>query len=110
MKLIATTHFLWAGLAFGMLLAPMDYVFLLVFLGFLIILTRLARVPGGFFVGNVYVLDLLGIAEEPALAMVVVVHAATILTVAGVGAFSFWRNGITIGELRSLKKEVVGQS
>ncbi len=39
-KLIAITHFLWAGLAFGIVLRPGDYVFLVVFLDFLIILTR----------------------------------------------------------------------
>ncbi len=38
-KLVAITHFLWAGLAFGVVLRPADYVFLVVFLGFLIILT-----------------------------------------------------------------------
>ena len=46
-KLIATTHFLWAGLAFGVLLCPADYVFLVAFLGFLIIITRFARIPSG---------------------------------------------------------------
>ena len=69
-KLIAITHLLWAGLAFGVMLDPADYVFLVVFLGFLIILTRLARIPGGFFFGAIFALDLLGVAEEQALAMV----------------------------------------
>ncbi len=102
-KIIAITHYLWAGLAFGVLLDPADYVFLTVFLGFLIIITRFARIPGGFFLGNLFALDLLGVAEEKGLAMVMVVNAATILSVAGVGAISLWKNGVTIGEMRAIK-------
>ena len=79
-KLIATTHFLWARLVFGVVLRPAEYVFLLVFLGFLIILTRLVRIPGGFLVGGVFALDLLGVAEEQSLAMVLLVHFATLMT------------------------------
>ena len=69
-KLIALTHILWAGLAFGVVLRPADYVFLLVFLGFRIILTRFARILGGFFVGAIFALDLLGVPEEQALTAV----------------------------------------
>ena len=47
-KLVAITHFLWAGLAFGVVLRPADYLFLVIFPGFLIILTRFTRTPGGF--------------------------------------------------------------
>ncbi len=103
-KLIATTHFLWAGLAFGVVLRPADYVFLLVFLGFLIILTRLARIPGGFLVGGVFALDLLGVAEEQGLAMVLLVHFASLITVSSIGAFALWRNGVAIADLRSIKE------
>jgi hypothetical protein len=102
-KLIAATHFLWAGLAFGIFLRPADYIFLLVFLGFLVILTRIARVPGGMFVGNIFALDLLGIPEEQGLAMVLLVHVSTLVTISGVGAVALWRNGIAIGELLSIK-------
>ena len=87
MKLIATTHFLWAGLAFGVLLRTPDYVFLMVFLGFLIILSRFARIPGGFLLGSIFALDLLGVDEERALAMTLAVQFANMLTVAGVGGF-----------------------
>jgi hypothetical protein len=102
-KLIAITHFLWAGLAFGVVLRPAEYVFLVVFLGFLIILTRLVRIPGGFLVGAIYALGLLGVDDEEALAMVVVVQFSSVLTVAVIGAFALWRNGIAIGDLRSVK-------
>ena len=60
-KLIAMSHFLWAGLAFGVVLQFSDYLFLLVFLGFLVILTRFARIPGGFLVGGAFALDRLGV-------------------------------------------------
>ena len=103
-KLIATTHFLWAGLAFGVVLRPAEYVFLLVFLGFLIILTRLVRIPGGFLVGGVFALDLLGVAEEQGLAMVLLVHFASLMTVSTIGAFALWRNGVAIDDLRSIKE------
>ncbi|MCH8926755.1 MAG: flippase-like domain-containing protein, partial [Proteobacteria bacterium] len=105
-KLIALTHFLWAGLAFGVVLRPADYVFLLVFLGFLIILTRFARIPGGFFIGAIFALDLLGVAEEPALAMVLVVQFSSMLTIACLGALALWRNGMTLGKLRLAEADV----
>ncbi len=109
-KLIAITHFLWAGLAFGVLLRPVDYVFLVVFLGFLIILSRLARVPGGFFIGAIFALDLLGVPEAPALVMVLVVQFSSLLAVASIGAFALWRSGIALDELRLAKGSAVESS
>ena len=102
-KLIAMTHFLYAGLAFGVVLRPAEYVFLLVFVGFLIVLTRLARIPGGFIVGGVFALDLLGVAGEQGLAMVLLVHFSSLMTVSSIGAFALWRNGVAIADLRSIK-------
>lgn len=101
MKLVSLTHFFWAGLGFGVVLGLADYVFLMVFLGFLLILSRLARVPGGFLLGAVFALDLVGVPEEQALAMVLVVQTAVILTVSGVGAFALWRSGLALGDLRA---------
>ena len=109
-KLIAITHFLWAGLAFGVVLRPADYVFLVVFLGFLIILTRLARIPGGFFFGAIFALDLLGVAEEQALAMVLVVQLSSTLTVASIGALALWWNGIALSDLRMAKGDAAARS
>lgn len=100
-KLIAATHFLWAGLALGILLRPGDYLFLLVFLGFLHVLTHFARIAAGFTVGAVFALGLLGVAEEEALATVLIVQASSMLTVAIVGAFALWRQGVALGELRA---------
>ena len=104
MKLIATTHFLWAGLAFGVLLRAPDYVFLMVFLGFLIIVTHFARIPGGGFLGSLFALDLLGVAGEQALAMTLVVQISSLLTVVGIGGLALWRSGVALDDLR-LKTE-----
>ena len=109
-KLIAITHFFWAGLAFGVVLRPMDYVFLVVFLGFLIILSRLVRIPGGFIVGAIFALDQLGVAEEQALAMVLAIQFSSMFAVSGIGAFALWRSGISLGELRMAKGDDVGSS
>ena len=100
-KLVAATHFLWAGLALGVVLQPGQYLFLLVFLSFLVILGHFARVAGTFVLGAVFALGLLGIGEERALAMVLIVMAANPLSVAGIGAFALWRQGVALGELRA---------
>jgi uncharacterized membrane protein YbhN (UPF0104 family) len=107
-KLIAITHFLLAGLAFGLLLRPLDYVFLVVFLGFLIILSRLVRVPGGFFLGAIFAFDLLGVPEEQALGIVLLVQVSNLLCIVSVGAFALWRSGIALNELRYAKPHAAG--
>jgi hypothetical protein len=100
-KIIATTHFLWAGLAFGVLLKPIDYVFLLVFAGFAHILAHIARVPGGFIVGSIFALGLLNVPKEEAIAMVASVQIASMATVAAIGAVALWREGIALSELQA---------
>lgn len=109
-KLIAITHFLWAGLAFGVTLPPVHYIFLVVFLGFLVILSRLARIPGGFFVGAVFALDLLGVPDEPALAMVLLVQISSLLTVAATGAIALWRSGIALADLKGGRPNAPGDA
>ena len=100
-KLLAATNFLWAGLAVGVVLQPGEYLFLVVFLGFLIILGHFARVAGSFIVGGIFALGLFGVGEETALAMVLIVEAANLLSVASVGALSLWRQGVALSELRA---------
>jgi hypothetical protein len=102
-KLIAITHFLWAGLAFGVVLDPADYVFLVVFLGFLIVLTRFLRIPGGFIIGGIFALDLLGVPEEQALAMVLAVQFSSIAMVGAIGALALWRSGMSLDQFRFAK-------
>ena len=99
-KMLAMTNFLWAGLALGVTLQPAQYLFLLVFLGFLVILGHFARVAGSFVIGAVFVLGLFDVPAEPALAMALIVEAANLLSVACVGAFSLWRQGVGLADVR----------
>ncbi|MBX9592711.1 MAG: flippase-like domain-containing protein [Hyphomonadaceae bacterium] len=97
-KLLAVTHFLWAGLAFGVTLQPAEYLFVIVFLGFLIIIGHFLRMLGGFVVGSIFVLGLFGVAPEPALAMVLAVQGASLLSVGAIGALALWRQGSAFGQ------------
>jgi hypothetical protein len=101
MKAMAALHFMVAGLAFGVLLAPMQYVFIMVFLGFLIILAGMVHIVGGFTVGAVFVLGGFGVGVETALAMAVIVQAASFLTLAATGALALWAEGVSLSEVRA---------
>ena len=100
MKLLSATNFVWAGLAVGVVLDPGQYLFLIVFLGFLIILGHFARVAGSFVIGGVVALGLFGVEEEQALAMVLIVEASSLLSIALIGSLSLWWQGLELGELR----------
>jgi uncharacterized membrane protein YbhN (UPF0104 family) len=95
-KIVAISYFLWAGLAFGVALTPEGYLFLMVFLGFLVILAGTLRIVGGFTAGAVFVLEGLGVEVEKALAMTLIVQAATLSTVAISGAAALWAQGMTL--------------
>ena len=101
MKFIAATHFLWAGLAVGIVLTPFDYLFLMVFAGFALVLARFIRVPGGFIIGSGFALQLLGVADEQALAMILFSHILSIVLMVGFGLLFLWRSGIDIREAHS---------
>jgi hypothetical protein len=101
MKLIAASHLMWAGLAMGAELLPAQYLFIMVFLGFLIILGHFARITGSFIIGGIFALGLFGVAEERALAMVLVVQGASLLSVAGIGTLALWQQGVALSELRA---------
>ncbi len=100
MKLISTTHFLWAGLAFGILLSPFDYLLIMVISGFAMIIARFVRLSGGGVIGSAFALKLLGVADEEALTMVLVVYAASLVLTATVGAIAMWKSGLTVLNLR----------
>ncbi len=99
-KLFAAMQFVGAGLAFGIRLEPAEYLFLMVFLGFLVIIGHFARVAGGFIIGAVFALGLLGVPQEEALAMSLIVQASNLLSVACVGAFALWLQGVALADLR----------
>ena len=98
-KLIAVAHFVWVGLAFDVVLGPMEYVFLMVFLGFLIVLATSLRIVGSFTVGAIFALQGLGVDVETALAMAVIAQVVTHLTVVATGAAAFWMQGIKLSEV-----------
>ncbi|MHA1152648.1 MAG: lysylphosphatidylglycerol synthase transmembrane domain-containing protein [Alphaproteobacteria bacterium] len=99
MKAIAASHFLWAGLAIGVVLRPFDYLFLLVFAGFALVLARFIRVPGGFVIGAGFALKTLGVADEAALAMILFNNTFSILLMVGVGLMVFWRSNVKLRTL-----------
>ena len=101
MKAIAATQFVGAGLAFRISLDPAEYLFLLVFLGFLVIVGHFARIAGGFIIGAVFALSLLGVPQEEALAMSLIVQMSSLLSVAGVGALALWLQGVALADMRA---------
>ncbi len=98
-KLIAVSYFYWAGLAFGVTLSPQSYLFVMVFLGYLVVLAGTIRLPGGFIAGAVFVLEGFGVDVETALAMALVVGGASLLTVATAGAMALWLQGVALGSV-----------
>ncbi|HIB16449.1 MAG TPA: flippase-like domain-containing protein [Candidatus Lambdaproteobacteria bacterium] len=105
MKLIAASHFYWVGLAFGVALQFWHYIFLMVFLGYLIILVGLVRIAGGFTAGVIFVLGSFGVAIEDALAMTLTLFAVSKLSVGVCGLGSFWGLGIKLSEIRQLSQK-----
>ena len=99
-KLISATHYIWAGLAVGVVLAPFDYVFLMVFAGFSLVLSRFVRVPGGFVIGSALAFDLLGVPEEQALLMILFNWMISIIVVVGGGLIVLWQSGLDIRRAR----------
>lgn len=100
MKVISATHFLWAGLAVGVILSPFDYLFLMVFAGFALVLARFVRVPGGFVIGSGFALKVLGVADEQALVMILFNHVLSVILMLGIGLLYLWRCGIDIRQAR----------
>jgi len=73
----------------------------MIFLGFLVIIGHFARIAGGFIIGAVFALGLLGVPQEEALAMSLIVQASNLLSVAGIGAFTLWLQGIALADARA---------
>jgi hypothetical protein len=96
MKCVSATHFLWAGLSVGIILGAFDYLFLMVFAGFALVLARFVRVPGGFAIGSAFALKLLGVPDEQALVMILFNHVLSIILMVGIGLLYLWRRGIDI--------------
>ncbi len=105
-KLTAATHFVWAGLAVGVVLTPWDYIFLMVFAGFIMVLGRFVRIPGSFIFGAGFALQMLGVPPETALLMILFNYIMSIILVVGFGLIVLWQSGIDIQRAR-LESEAV---
>lgn len=99
-KVVAATHFLWAGLAVGIVLTAWDYLFLMVFAGFIMVIGRFVRVPGSFVFGAGFALKAIGVADEEALLMILFNYVTTIILVVGIGLLVLWQSGIDIRRAR----------
>ena len=102
-KLIAATQLLWAGVSIGVVLEPGQYLFMVVFLGFLVILGHFMRFIGSFVIGGVFALGLFGVSAEQALVMVLMVEMSSVLSVAAVGAISLSAQGVVLADVRTAK-------
>ena len=101
-KALAITHLLWAGLALGVSLGIAQYVLLMVLLGFVVVLARFVRIPGGFLLAATFLLELLGVDRERALAMALIVQVSAIVSVSAAGAVSLAWFGAELRELKAL--------
>ena len=101
-KALAVAHLLWAGLALGVSLPVSHYVLLMVLLGFVVALARYTRIPGGFLLAAIFLLELLGVDRERALAMALIVQVSAIVSVTAAGAASLAWFGAELRELKAL--------
>ncbi len=100
-KALAATHLLWAGLALGVSLGITQYVLLMVLLGFVVVLSRFVRIPGSYLLAATFLLELLGVDRERALAMALIVQVSAIVSVNAAGAASLAWFGAELRELKA---------
>lgn len=103
-KIVSATHFLWAGLAVGIVLTPFDYLFLMVFAGFSMVLSRFVRIPGGFVIGSAFAFRLLNVPDEQALLMILFNQVMSIFLVVVIGLVILWQSGIDIRNVQTKMK------
>jgi len=101
-KALAVTHLLYAGLALGVWLGFAQYALLMVLLGFVHVLTRYVKVPGGWLLAATFLLELLGVDRERALAMALIVQVSAIVAVNAAAAASLAWFGAELRELKAL--------
>ena len=101
-KAFAATHLLYAGLALGVWLGIAQYVLLMVLLGFVHVLSRYVRIPGGWLLAATFLLELFGVDRERALAMALIVQVSAIVSVTAAGAASLAWFGAELRELKAL--------
>lgn len=95
-KLVAATHFAWAGLAVGVSLGASEYLLLMIVGGAAFMIARFVRMPGGFAIGSALVLQLLGVPDDQAAAMILLNQGSGMVLVSGIGLLLLWRHGFDI--------------
>lgn len=96
MKFLAASQFLWAGLAIGIVLAPVDYMFLMVFSGLALLAATFVRVPGLYFFATVMAFDLIGLGFSEAFTILILIRVTTMACMLGPGFIFGWNAFIAI--------------
>lgn len=100
MKIMAAAHLALAGYAFSANLSPLDYLFVMVCLGFAVVIASTLKIVGGFIAGAVILLQQFGVDVETATAMALLVSIASRLTVIASGALALWYERLDLSLLR----------
>ena len=81
MKVMAAAHLAFAGYAFGADLSPLTFLFVMVCLGFAVVIASTLKIVGGFIASAVILLQQFDVDIETATAMALSVSIASRLTV-----------------------------
>ena len=100
MKIMAVAHLALAGHAFAVDLSPLDYLFVMVCLGFAVVIASTLKIVGGFIAGAMILLQQFGVTIETATAMALSVSIASRLTVMVSGASALWCERIDLSLLK----------
>ncbi|RMF89929.1 MAG: UPF0104 family protein [Nitrospinota bacterium] len=100
-KLFAASHLYIIGLAYGITLSPLAYLFFMVFLGSLTRIAGSLGIVGSFEAGTVLALGWYGVPAETALSMALVVRIASLGTVVLLGVPSYWIEELGWSEMRT---------
>jgi len=100
MKIMAAAHLALAGYAFAVDLSPLDYLFVMVCLGFAVVIASTLKIVGGFIAGAVILLQQFGVDVETATAMALSVSIASRLTVIASGALALWYERLDLSLLK----------
>lgn len=90
MKVMAVAHLAFAGNAFGADLSLLDYLFVMVCIGFVVVIASTVKIVGGFIASAVIMLQQFNVETEVATAMALSVLIASRSTVIASGAIALW--------------------
>lgn len=104
-KALAVSDMLWATLATGVLLKPTDYLVVMVFLSSVTVLGFFIRLPGGMLLAAAFVLNLFGVAKEPALLAAAMMEGVFLFVFVVFGALALLLNGVRLSALARVAAE-----